>query len=85
MPAKIIELAEGQQNDGDATQQENETDGRPQKCGARGMIASERVIGKIVRIGMRRSRPLGNRAPGRPGEEGGKIVQLFRIGNEVSR
>lgn len=85
MPAEIIELAEGQQNDGDTAQQKNETDRGPQERAARRMISGERVIGKIIGVRMCRVRTLSDRGPGGPGEERGQIVKFLRIGNEIGR
>ena len=43
------------------------------------MIASQRVIRKIIGIGMRGAGALCHGAPGRPGEEGCQVVQFLRV------
>ena len=85
MPAEIIKLPESEQHDRDAAEQEHQADGAPHQRAAGVVIADQRVVRKVVGVGVRAARPLGGRGPGRPDEERGELAQLDRIGDGAPR
>jgi hypothetical protein len=83
VPAEEAKLAAGKQHDGGAAQEKDQTEGAPQDGSAGGPISGQGVVRKIVRVGMRTPRPIGNRHPCRPGEESGERAKFARIGDGV--
>ncbi len=63
----------------DARQQEGHAEGRPEKSAGRRLVADQRFMRPVVRIGDGVVRALGPRGPGRPPEEGRQHAPVFRV------
>ena len=83
VPAQIVELAERQQDEGYPAQKEDEADARPQQRRTGRTVSRQRIVRKIVGVGVAGAGPLRHRSPGRPGEEGRELVKLHGVGNQI--
>src|SRR5215469_15711586 len=74
VPAEIVELSKGEKHGRRPAEQEDETERTvDQRTGSRG-ISGERIVRKIVGVGMWGAGTRGRRSPGRPDEEGGQLA-----------
>ena len=74
LPAQIVEFAEGKENGGRPGQKGDQAQGAPEiGLGGRG-VAHQRVIGKIVGVGIRLAGTTGHGGPGRPGKKGRQVA-----------
>ena len=81
VPAEVVELAEREQDDCGAAEEEHQADRAPENRAARGAIADERVVGEVVGVGMRCAWPLCRRSPGGPAEKRRELAQFGGIGD----
>ena len=81
---RIVELAEGEQDDAEPAEQRDQAEGAPQ-VGRRGRaVADQRLVGPVVRVGVVLPGTIGDRRPGGPGEVGVEGVELGGI-RDVAR
>ena len=85
MPSEMSEPAKGQQHDGGARQQEHQAEHAVDHGPAGQHVAGQRIVGKVVRVGMRQTGPRRRRGPGGPGKERGQLAQFLRIGDRPRR
>src|SRR6516165_4181719 len=85
VPAEIVELAEGEKHGRSPTEQEDETKRAVDERTGGGGITGQRLVRKVVGIGVRGAGTHGRRSPSRPGEEGSQLTQLSRIAHCLSR
>ncbi|CAM5233151.1 hypothetical protein RLIN73S_04182 [Rhodanobacter lindaniclasticus] len=82
-PAEIVELAEHQQYRRDAGQQHQQAQRAPQEGAGDRRVADQRVIRKVVGVGVVVAGTIGHRGPGRPVHERGELAQLRRVADQV--
>src|SRR5262249_47801401 len=84
MPAEIVELSEGEQHGRRPAEQEDETKRAvDERTGGRG-IPGQRLVRKVVGIGMCSTGTRGRRSPRRPGKKGRQLAELSRIAHGLS-
>ncbi len=85
LPAEEIKPAEGHEHEGGPAQQRDETQRAPQERGAGRPIAHQRVVGKVIRVGIGPAGPRGDCSPSGPSKEGRQRPELRRVGNIAGR
>src|SRR5262245_3061300 len=83
VPSQEIEAAKREQHRRDSTKEHQQAHRAPEHRVGSGDVAGQRVVRKIVGVGVDLARPFGRAGPGSPRKERGQLAYLVWIVNEA--
>ncbi len=78
-PAEKIEFAEGEENDGCASEKSDQAQGAPENRVTAWRISDRGIIREIICVRECSAGAIRRGSPGRPGKESGQLLDLFWI------
>ena len=84
LPAEVVEFAESKQHERRANEESDKADGAPKNGIAGRGVAHQRVVRKIVGVGLTLTGTIGNRGPRRPGKKSGQLLQFRAVADIVA-